>query len=114
MSTANTSDEKLHEALRLLNEAAHEKKDALVLALGDQYTHLKELVMEKESKVAQNLSEAKRWATEKGLHYKEVGLEKTKEMATAVDESVHRNPWPYIGGAALGGLLLGYILGKKS
>jgi ElaB/YqjD/DUF883 family membrane-anchored ribosome-binding protein len=30
-----------------------------------------------------------------------------------VDKSVHRNPWPYIGGTAAVALLLGYILGRN-
>jgi ElaB/YqjD/DUF883 family membrane-anchored ribosome-binding protein len=43
-----------------------------------------------------------------------VSVAKSKEIAGTIDDQVHRNPWPYIGGAALGGLLLGFILGRKS
>ena len=36
-----------------------------------------------------------------------------KQVATDVDEKVKENPWAYIGGAAVGALLLGYILGAS-
>ena len=70
--------------------------------------------MEAESNVSQTLTAAKQkvvMATEKA---REVGEEKVKEVAKVVDISVHENPWPYIGGVALGALLLGYILGRKN
>ena len=38
---------------------------------------------------------------------------KAKELAGTVDESVHQNPWAYIGGAAAVGVLIGYILGRN-
>ena len=38
----------------------------------------------------------------------------TKDRAKVVDDKVHNNPWPVIGGAFVTGVLLGFILGKKS
>jgi len=46
-------------------------------------------------------------------HAKEVSAEKVRKAAQAVDNQVHANPWPYIGGAAVIALLFGYILGRK-
>jgi ElaB/YqjD/DUF883 family membrane-anchored ribosome-binding protein len=42
------------------------------------------------------------------------GAEIVKEKIRAVDEKVHANPWAVIAGAFVGGLLLGYILGRKN
>ena len=56
---------------------------------------------------------AKTHAVEAAIHAKDIGIEKAREMASDVDQHVHRNPWPYIGGTAVVGLLLGYILGRN-
>jgi len=34
-------------------------------------------------------------------------------MVAMLDENVHQSPWGYIGGVALGALILGFILGRK-
>ena len=39
--------------------------------------------------------------------------ERIKEAASELDEQVHKNPWPYLGGVAIGALLLGFILGNS-
>jgi LPXTG-motif cell wall-anchored protein len=36
------------------------------------------------------------------------------EKAKKVDESVHENPWLYIAGVGVFGLLSGYIIGRKT
>ncbi len=110
METATTSNEKISEALKLLNEAAREKKTEFQHLLTDKYAHLKDAVLESEHTVAQALEAAKKRAVEAAAQAKEYGLEKAKQ----VDEQVHKNPWPYIGGAAGFGLLLGYILGRNN
>lgn len=108
---ASTTDkEKLEEALRLVNEAAKHKREEVTTLINDKYQHLKEYVMDQSSK----LSEVKKRVADATMHAKDVSVAKTKEVAVALDDNVHKNPWPYIGGAALGGLLLGFILGKKS
>jgi len=43
----------------------------------------------------------------------EVGGERAKQIASEVDEKVKENPWPYIGGVAVGALLFGFILGAS-
>lgn len=34
-------------------------------------------------------------------------VEKVVDTASAVNDSVHNSPWPFIGGAAIGGFVLG-------
>jgi len=36
-----------------------------------------------------------------------------KQAAATVDESAHEYPWPWIGGAALMGLLLGVLISHR-
>jgi len=108
----HTSSEKISEALKLLEEAATQKKDELKSVMSDKYTHLRNAIVETESSLVKSLSDARKHAVEAAVHAKDVGVEKARELARGVEENVHRNPWPYIAGAAGVGLLLGYILGR--
>jgi ElaB/YqjD/DUF883 family membrane-anchored ribosome-binding protein len=69
--------------------------------------------VEAESSLVKSLSDARKHAVEAAAHAKDVSVEKTKEIAQDVNKSVHQNPWAYIGGTAVVGLLLGYILGRN-
>ena len=109
----HTSSEKIADALKLLEEAAKQKKDELKSAMSDKYTHLRSVILGTESSLAQSLSDAKKHAIEAATHAKDVGIEKAREIAGDVDKHVHRNPWQYIAGTAAIGLLLGYILGRN-
>lgn len=114
METTATSSENIAEALKLLEEAAKQKKDELRTVLSDKYTNLKSLIVENESTLVKALSDAKRHAVEAAAHAKEVGVEKGREIAGDVDKRVHQNPWPFIAGSAVFGLLLGAILGRSA
>ena len=109
----HTSSEKISEALKLLEEAAIQKKDELKNVMSDKYTHLRNVIVETESSLVKSLSDARKHAVEAATHAKDVGIENAREIASDVDKNVHRNPWPYIGGTAVVGLLLGFILGRN-
>jgi ElaB/YqjD/DUF883 family membrane-anchored ribosome-binding protein len=112
MNTA-TSTEKISEALKLLEEAAREKKSELQNMLKGRYSTLKEVLTDKEQDIADALGVAKKRALEAAAHATDISSKRAKEMAEELDEQVHENPWPYIGGVAIGALLVGYILGRK-
>ena len=119
MTTANTNtntknkNDKLSEALKMLEEAAREKKDDLQNMMHGKYSYLKEALIGKEEDVAYAILNAKKQALKAAAHASEVGTEKAKEIAADVDQQVRENPWPYIGGVAIGSLLIGYILGRS-
>lgn len=113
MDHASTSNENIAEALKLLEEAAHQKKDEMRTMMFNKFINLKSLIMESEGNLMKTLVTAKDHAIQTAAHAKDVGVEKVSEIARDVDKSVHQSPWPYIAGSALAGILLGYILGRN-
>ncbi len=100
-------------ALQLLEEAAVKDAGTVKELLKDKCTSLKNALIDSEAGMAQKLAQAKQRAIEAAAHAKELAEIKAKELAGTVDESVHQNPWAYIGGAAAVGVLIGYILGRN-
>ena len=109
----HTSSQNIAEALKLLDEAAKQKKDELRTLMSDKYTNLRSLIMENESSLMESLATAKDHAFEAASDVKEAGVEKAREIARDVDKGVHQNPWPYIAGSAMVGVLLGCILSRS-
>ena len=112
-STDTHSNEKIAEALKLLESAAREKRDNFKTLINDRYDHLKDALLEGESNVKQQFEQVRARTAESATHFREVGEDKVREVAAQLDESVHDNPWPYIGGVAFVSLMMGYILGRK-
>ena len=104
------SSEKFEEALRLLNEAARDKKEELQGLLGDKYSEIRELLEEAIKHQKNNFDQARRvaedWAGDGG--------DGVRAAVEDLDDKVHENPWPYIGGVAASALLLGFLLGSSS
>jgi ElaB/YqjD/DUF883 family membrane-anchored ribosome-binding protein len=95
-------DKRIDEALQLLNDVAREKKAELRDMVSRKYTDLKSALGGAAEKMQ---DQAEKTYTE--------GKEKVIELASAVDDTVHKNPWPYLGGTALGFLVLGFIFGRS-
>lgn len=97
--------QKLNEAIGLLGEIIQEKKDEFSQLIQQKYSNFREVMREaagtKEviSKLRQNVSE-----TITG------GEEKIKEISMEVNKRVHENPWLFLGIAATGAFLSGYII----
>ncbi|MCR4336360.1 MAG: DUF883 domain-containing protein [Candidatus Omnitrophica bacterium] len=104
-----TSSGKISEALELLNEAAKEKKDELKGLLTDKYSHIKQAMAAGTEQGKQILEKAKHLTQDAIVG----GEEKIKEVVSEADKRVHKDPWPYIVGAAAFSLLFGYLMGSK-
>lgn len=97
-----TEDKRIAEALELLNAVARDKKAELEAVMLDKYDDLTSLVGSFGGRVRDRAAEKY-----------EAGKQKVVDTAKDIDTRVHRNPWAYVAGAALAGLLLGVILSKS-
>lgn len=95
-------DARINEALDILNAVAKDKKAELQAAMQHKYTDLSSVLSAFSTSV-------KAQATETF----EAGKQKVEDVAGDIDKSVHRNPYAYIGGAALVGLVFGLLLGRS-
>lgn len=110
----SASNSKIAEALMLLEEAAKAKKEELRSLVSDKYTHLKTVLVDAEHAAAETIVAAQKRGMGALIDANEVSTKKLNEAAHVVDDHVHANPWPYIGGTAVVALLSGYILGRKN
>lgn len=113
MEQALSNNEKLAEALRLLEDAAKGKKEELRTLVSNKYRNLKDALGETKLDMAEAVAAARKRTMEAALQAKDLGLVKAKEIAAEMDEQVHEYPWPYISGVAVAALLIGYILGRN-
>ena len=107
------SSENIAAALKLLEEAAKQKKDELRTLMSDKYKNLRSLIMEDESSLMESLTAAKDHAFEAATDVKEASVEKAREIARDMNKGVHQNPWPYIAGSAMVGVLLGCMVSRS-
>ena len=107
----HTSSEKITEALKLLEQAATQKRDELKSVMADKYTHLKDIFVETESSLAKSLSDTGKHAG-RGGRSRQGMLASQKVRESDMDQNVRRDPWPYIAGTAAVGFVLGFIFSR--
>lgn len=95
-------DKRINEALELLNSVARDKKAELQAAMENKYSDLSDVVTSFSEQMKSRASESF-----------EAGKKKVADVAGDIDQSVHRNPYAYIGGAALAALVFGFLLGRS-
>lgn len=92
-------DVRINEALELLNAVARDRKTELQSAIQGKYAELRSVVTGFTDEVKA-----------RGTESLEAGKQKVEEVATDIDQSVRRNPYAFIGGAALVGLVVGMLI----
>ncbi|MDD2598485.1 MAG: hypothetical protein PHO37_04585 [Kiritimatiellae bacterium] len=101
--------QKIHEALALLNEAAHESKEDISELITSKYEALKGVLHDLEADVKGKVQHGAEYLSE----LKESAAERGKDAALRVDHKVHEDPWKAIGISALCAFTIGFVLGHK-
>ena len=99
-----TAGDKLNSALKSANDAVQEMKkmgENTKIALTEDFKALGEAIG--QTNVANRIIDAKDYS---------VG--KAKECGAMMDENIHQKPYHYVAGAAVVGLLLGVLIGRKN
>jgi ElaB/YqjD/DUF883 family membrane-anchored ribosome-binding protein len=77
------------------------------------FENLKRQLTDNFGVVAESLGASSGIAADQLNVYLNAGMEKVQEVAKTADKEIRSNPWPYIGGAAIGMFALGYILAQN-
>lgn len=114
----------IDDALKVLDEAlSGGNGPALQDLVSSEYRHLKSAIGDFASAKAAPAQEfLSQFAAPLGAYGTEsyekiaeaatVGMEEARRIGGEVDRSVRANPWPYLGGIAVGTLALGLIIGR--
>ncbi len=103
------SNEKIKEALELLNQAAKQKKVELKELANNKYTDLRQSFADIEQGLEGRIAEVVRRAEA----YRDVGEEKMREVAGTLDKKAHDEPWKMMGWIATSSLIIGFLLGRR-
>ena len=109
-SRSGTRAKSLSDALKILENL----KDSKGEFLSEELEGLKNLVSEFFPDFQDAADNFKRKAKEKAENLKEAGEERLKDFDTYVRHEMKHYPFRVLLTAAAGGLLLGFLLGKKS
>lgn len=102
----------INEALRILDEALASNSANLKDLVTDQYQHLKSAIGDSSSNVGQTMRDAGTQMYRQFSDLTDQGLERGREIYSDLDVRVRANPWPVIGGIAVGTLALGFLIGR--
>ncbi|MEX2606755.1 MAG: hypothetical protein WD708_05370 [Kiritimatiellia bacterium] len=103
----------IQSAIKILEEAAKDKREEVQELFTGNYEHLKDLYKDNEKSLMKTLHNAKDSAVETATDLEKEGVRKARVLGHDVDKNVHEFPWRYIGGSVLTGLLLGIALQRK-
>jgi len=80
----------------------------------DKIQHALEILREASEDGREGISQALTGLYESAQNAKREAARRVEETATRINDSAHDSPWHYIGGAALGGFIVGLILRGRS
>jgi ElaB/YqjD/DUF883 family membrane-anchored ribosome-binding protein len=106
----NARPQTLNDALKILDDALSGDTSKLKEMLSTNYQHVRDAFLDMYPRV----SETVRKVQSNISGFSDQGIEKSRQMAQAVDSQVRRNPWPILGGVALGAIAIGYLFGRGS
>lgn len=106
---SNESMDKISDALKLLDEAAAEKRDEVANLISEKYHHLRDTLGEVRPVIQRAADNVIAFAAEA----KEKGAQRVDEAVRQIDRSAHDHPWGYVAAAGIGGLVLGLLFSRK-
>lgn len=126
VNTTNTSNpnvgmsgssrpDSIKEALRVLDDAlAKGKGTDLKDLLTSEYQNLKSAIGEVSPRVSESVRKYGNKVYQRASDIASDSMERGREIYGNVDSTVRSNPWPVIGGVALGTFVLGFVFGRSN
>jgi ElaB/YqjD/DUF883 family membrane-anchored ribosome-binding protein len=121
-STYGARPTSIDEALKALDTALAENKSTdLGELITDEYQNLRSALVEFSPGFTEAVRTASQQAYERAGEIAEYAAETfersrkvASEMAVELDQNVRTNPWPFLGGVAVGTFALGFLIGRNN
>lgn len=111
-SSAGPRPSSINEALRMLDQALSRDGANLRELVSSEYSSLRQAIEDMAPKMGAAFREYGSQAANVVQDYAGQGIERGKRVADQVDTRVRENPWPVIGGVALGSFAIGFLFGR--
>jgi ElaB/YqjD/DUF883 family membrane-anchored ribosome-binding protein len=112
-ASSDINEKSIDGVLKLLDEMAREKKHEIEETLSESFRMIRDAVRE----VPTRMNDALRDSTNQFQNVLNSTAQSAKEEADkivqAIDQRAHRDPWLFVGGAALAGMALGLTIKNK-
>lgn len=116
-NVAGEKPSKINDALRILDEALSTQGADLKAMVTDDFANLKSALGTISPRMAESFRDVgtKAYDQVSGMasEFASSGMERGRQIYGEVDASVRSNPWPVIGGVAVGTFALGFLLGRS-
>ncbi len=106
--------QKISDALKVLDEALAKDNVNLKDIVSNDYQHLREAFAGMAPQIKDKVKDYSAQAYQQVQDYAAPAIDRSREMFEQVDGQVRENPWPVIGGVAVGSLALGFLLGRRN
>lgn len=124
-TTKRDRPDSIEEALRVLDEALARPSADLKEMIGEDFQHLKSAIGTQTSSASHSVSDMSHHLRDLGTQaFSQLGTFSSDSVATFmnhgkaavsdVERNIRANPWPYIGGVAVGTLALGFLMGRSA
>lgn len=119
-SSEQQRPEKISDALKVLDEVLAGRNADLKAMVTDDFRNLKAAISDMAPRVGDTIrgtgnqaGQAFERVSNRFSEFASDGVEKSRQIYGDVEARVKSNPWPVIGGVAVGTFALGFILGRS-
>ena len=103
-------DDKLEEAFKALEDRARETNQDIRELFSNRYAGLEDQISEFNDQIKDSMRHTAERIAGVAARTEKFAEKKAKEVGEKVNKEVHYRPWPYVGSAAVCGLVLGSLL----
>lgn len=113
-TSSSPRPDSINEALRILDEALGGAGANLKDLVTNDFKNLKSALSDNGSRISENFRGMSGETFDRVSEIASMGMERGRRIYSEVDVQMRSNPWPILGGVAVGTFALGFLMGRGS